>query len=119
MKQAAVSTINHMNTYRAFITMACMVACAICAVVYMVNLYSLVSRTVAIGSLEKKIVTLTSSLADLDAEYLRLSNTVTPENIHTYGLTTGRVSFYITRTPSTAYNARETSQGVYVVRNEF
>lgn len=77
-------------------------ACAISALFYAVNLYSLISHTVAMQQIEGRAVLLASALSSLDAEYLKLTSAITPDALAEHGLVPGKVSLYVTRPASTA-----------------
>ncbi len=76
--------------------------CAISAVFYAINLYSLISHTVAMQQTEGRAVLLASALSSLDAEYLKLTSAITPDALAEHGLVPGQVSLYITRPAATA-----------------
>lgn len=72
------------------------------AVFYAINLYNLVSHTVAMQQTERRTVLLSSALSSLDAEYLKLTAAITPDTLAEHGLVPGQVSLYITRPAATA-----------------
>lgn len=88
--------------YIANITTAVFAGILVTTLFYATNLYSLVSRTVAVKQVEKETATLSSSLSTLDAEYLRLSSAITPDAMTKHGLSQAQVSVYITRPAATA-----------------
>jgi hypothetical protein len=102
MKQAIATTAENVHAHRAAITVALLIGCAICALFYAVNLYSLISRTVAIRQAEGSAASLSSAISALDATYLKLTSAITPDTVSAHGLSVGQVSAYIKRSQSTA-----------------
>jgi hypothetical protein len=76
------------------------VICTILGIFYAINLYSIISNTVALQHIGKETRALTSEVEALDTQYLKLSSKITPDALKTYGLGTGEVSFFIPRTSS-------------------
>lgn len=64
---------------------------------YVVNVFSVVSKTVTLQKIENKISLLNSNVNNLDSEYLALSGKITPDNLSEFGMKKGQVSQYITR----------------------
>ncbi len=64
--------------------------------VYIVNLFAVINRTVSIQKIEKKSLALQSLINNLDSKYLALSEDVEPDNLALYGMSKGQVSDYIT-----------------------
>ena len=83
-------------------TLAMLGACFITAVLYAINLYSLISYTVVIQRAETRSAALSGDLSRLDSEYLKLSTAITPDSLAKHGLAEGHVSIYITRPAPTA-----------------
>lgn len=77
-------------------------ACAIAALFYAVNLYRLVSNSIALRQIESRSVALTSSLGDMNARYLKIMSAITPDAVGKQGLVPAQVSLYITRPSATA-----------------
>ncbi len=102
MKRVIVNTAGHISDHRAKLTFAIMGACAVAAIFYAVNLYTLISHTVAMQKMESQAAVLGSAIGKLDAEYLRISSKITPDSLASYGLVPGHVSMYITRPAATA-----------------
>jgi hypothetical protein len=67
---------------------------------YAVNIYKVISRTVALESVEKQIASLTTSVDGLDSQYLGLTSKISPDTLSDYGLSQGQVSVFISRTTS-------------------
>ncbi|MES2216389.1 MAG: hypothetical protein V4481_03765 [Patescibacteria group bacterium] len=74
--------------------------CAITGIFYAINLYSIISSTVALQHIGTESRALTSQIETLDGQYLKLSSTITPDTLATYGLQKGEVSFFISRSAS-------------------
>ncbi|MCX6715679.1 MAG: hypothetical protein NT077_01525 [Candidatus Taylorbacteria bacterium] len=102
MKRVIVSTAGHIHDHRAKLSLVILSACVLVAVFYAVNLYTLVSHTIAIKQIESRAASLSGSLSALDAEYLKLTSTITPDILAEHGLVAGEVSLYITRPAPTA-----------------
>lgn len=102
MMRVIAHTAGEINQKRAYISLAVLFLSLVMGLVYAVNLYSLISRTVAIKNIESKINSINSVTSTLDAEYLKLASTITPDAISSHGLKQGRVTAYITRPSPTA-----------------
>jgi hypothetical protein len=87
-----------------------MAICAFLAIMYAANLYSIISDTVALKQIKNQTLALNVSVEELDTQYLALSSKITPDTLDTYGLETGEVSYFISRTGTlgrVALNGRE------------
>jgi len=73
-------------------------ACAILIFFYAVNVYRVISHTVALQKVTTSLTSIGSAVGDLDAHYLALSSQVTPDSLSKYGLTQTQVSEFISRT---------------------
>ena len=102
MTKAIAQTYTYANQYRALIALAFIGAALLAAVSYTVNVYSVISHTVALQGIQKQETVLASAVSDLDARYLDLGSAVTPDSLAEYGLTQGTVSAYIPRQSVTA-----------------
>lgn len=111
MKQAIAQTAGNIHAYRARITIAVIGACALAAAFYGYNLYSLISNTVAIKQVQSQSAAASSAISDLNARYLKVSGTITPDVIAKYGFKPGLVSVYITRTRAAAANHNLVARG--------
>lgn len=83
---------------------------AFLAIMYAANLYSIISDTVALKQIRNQTLSLTTSVEELDSQYLSLASKITPDSLSAYGLATGEVSYFISRTASlgrVALNGRE------------
>ncbi|HEX7724613.1 MAG TPA: hypothetical protein VF438_02670 [Candidatus Paceibacterota bacterium] len=102
MKRVLVNTAENVHAYRMNITLAILFASAICAAFYAMNLYSLVSRTVAIRQVERQLTSVSSAISDLDSQYLILTSNITPDTLASHGFTAGKIAAYIKRSQATA-----------------
>jgi len=100
MTKALAQTYNAAYEHRLNITYAVLAACAVVTCIYAMNVYRVVSRTVALQQAETRITAVTASVDNLDAQYLELSSSVTPDSLKQYGLSEGQVSAYISRSAS-------------------
>ncbi len=101
MTKAIAQTYNIAQQYRALITLGFIGASLIALMAYCVNVYAVVSHTIAIQSLHKQVTALASDVSALDARYLELGSAVTPDAVAAYGLTPASVSAYIPRSAAT------------------
>ena len=102
MTKVIVQTYNFANEYRARLSLALLISAAALMVFYTIQVYVVVSRTVAVEKLDNQIASMSSSLNKLDATYLGMSRSITPDMMADYGLTAGVVTAYIQPTPGTA-----------------
>lgn len=102
MTKAITTTYTLIHEYRARITTALLVGCALCIAAYAANVYAVISHTVKLGRIESQINSISAAVNDLDARYLDLSSAITPDTIASYGLHAPKVTAYIPRTPATA-----------------
>ncbi len=102
MTKAIAQTYTYAHQYRALISLGLVGACILAAVIYTVNVYSVVSHTVALQRIQKQATALSASVSDLNARYLELGDAVSPDALSQYGLAQGSISAYIPRTASTA-----------------
>ena len=99
--QTYAVTTEYAHEYRLQITYALMAACALMALVYGMNLYGVISRTVALENVNKQIAAVSGKVQTLDAQDLSLSQTVaSQEALKAHGLSQGQVSQYISRSSS-------------------
>lgn len=102
MTKAIINTYTAVHEYSARIVMAALVGSVIAALFYAVNLYTVISHTVAIGEIERETSLVIGARNDLDAQYLDLGSAATPDTLAKYGLTAGKISAFISRTSPTA-----------------
>ena len=100
MTQAIVGTYNIASEYRAKITSVIIALCISTALVYGFNVYRVVTNTVSIQRDQVTLSQLSSTVGTLNAQYLQLSFSVTPDKLTEYGLTQGKVSQFISRSNS-------------------
>jgi len=100
MTRAAAQTITVTMQYRKEIIRAFLAVCAFLVILYAVNVYSALSDSVALQNAELQIAELSKTVEDLDAQYLTLSSTLTPDKFQEYGLSQGKVSAFITKSAS-------------------
>ena len=95
MKKAIVSTAEHVHAYRAAITLALLCGSGLCVLFYAMNLYTLISRTVAVRQAESQVADLSSQISALDSQYLSLTSAITPDTLAAHGFAPGKVTAYI------------------------
>jgi hypothetical protein len=100
MTKVIAQTYSYAHQYRALIALTFIGACILAAVTYTMNVYSVISHTVALENIQKEATVLASSVSSLDARYLELGSAVTPDSLSEYGLTQGTITAYIPRTAS-------------------
>jgi hypothetical protein len=97
MTKAIAQTYSVLHENVKLINYVFVVACLLLVSLYVMNIFSVVSKTVSLQKVESKISLLSSSVNNLDSEYLALSGKITPDNLSEFGMTKGQVSEYITR----------------------
>ena len=100
MTKAIAFTYNVTQTYQSYIIKAVLISCGFLLTLYALNVYAVISHTVAVESLEKQSAALSTSVDSLDAKYLELSSKATPDALADYGYIQGQVSAFISRTTS-------------------
>jgi hypothetical protein len=100
MTKAIAQTYKTTHEYSREINAALIAACALFLMIYSLNVYRVVSRTVALKSVENQTATLTTAVDGLDSQYLQLTSKLSPDTLHDYGLSQGQVSAFISRTTS-------------------
>ncbi len=78
---------------------------------YAINLYGVISDTVALQQIQRAASALSADVSALDTTYLHLSSKITPDTLHSYGLQEGEVSFFISRSPVAASGGRVAFSG--------
>lgn len=86
--------------YRAKIAGLLLVGCLALAAFYGLNVYLLISRTVATQHIQAQTASLSSSVDALETTYIGLSNAVTPEALKAHGMQEGQVSLYVKKAPA-------------------
>ena len=100
MTRAITFTYSLTTEYRRQITAALILTVFFTAFLYAVNVYAVISRTVALQQLERQIASTESEVRSLDMNYLELSKKITPDALQKYGMKQGSVSAFIQRTGS-------------------
>lgn len=100
MTKVIAQTYDLARPYRANISYALLVSCAMLLCLYAFNVYSLVTKTVAIQDVNAKIATISGELSDLNTQYLSLTDSITPESMQKFGMVPAQVSEYISRNSS-------------------
>ena len=100
MTKIIANTYSSVNDNKIYVTSAILAACGILVMIYAFNVYKLVSRTVAIESIQTQINSESSSVNSLAVEYLSLSSELTPDTMKSFGMSEGTVSEYISKTAS-------------------
>lgn len=100
MTKAIAQTYTVAKDFRKEIAYFVLAACAGMMLVYGLNLYKVVTQTIALRSVQSEEVAVESSLSDLNAKYLDLSSQITPDALRQYGFNQGQVAEYITRNSS-------------------
>ncbi len=97
MTKAIAQTYNAFNENIKVVSYIFLVGSLILALVYTYSIFAVISNSVAIQNIEKKMTVLSSSVDELDSNYLSLSSNINPENLSEYGMTKGKVSQYISK----------------------
>lgn len=100
MTKAIAQTYTTIHEYRRQITLALLATSLVLVTIYAVNLYRVISNTLAIQNIRAEVATLEMSLDKLDSQYIALSHTVTPDAVTARGFDQGEVSAFISRTAS-------------------
>ena len=100
MIKAIAQTYRFAQEYRRQIACVLFIACAVFAYIYAVNIYRVISHTIALEEVQKETASLSGAGGLLDSQYLELSSKITPDNLKAYGFSEGQVSQYISRTSS-------------------
>ncbi len=100
MTYAIAKTYSVTMQFRKEITFALLAACAFLVLIYSMNVYSVLSNSVALDRAEKEIASLSTSIQELDSKYLAISSELTPDVLGQYGLSRGKASAFITKSTS-------------------
>ena len=100
MTKVLAQTYRIAETHQRHITLALLAACAFSVLIYALNVYRVISHTVALEAIQKQTTTISSSVDALDTEYLGLSSKASPDTLKDYGFEQGQVSAFISRTTS-------------------
>jgi hypothetical protein len=96
----SIHVVSTLHGYRRQITLALVATSAMLVAIYAVNLYRVISHTVAIQDLGAQAAALDASVDKLDGQYVALSHAITPDAISARGFGQGKVSAFISRTAS-------------------
>lgn len=97
MTKIIAQTYSITREHQIFITYSVIGLCLLFALAYGVNLYLVITRTVALQKVEKQITSIEASVRNLDSEYISLSSKITKEMAKSYGFREIEVSAYINR----------------------
>ncbi len=100
MTKAIAHTYTIAHEYRKQITTALLATCVVFALLYAMNLYRIISHTVALQQVATQARMVETATQELDAQYLSISNTISPGNIGSYGFMQGEVQAFISRSNS-------------------
>ena len=100
MTKTFIQAYNIANEHRMRITVTLMAGCLVLAMLYGINIYHLVLRTVAMQETQSALVAKSHEVNSLASKYLTLSSALTPDTLSNYGLNAANVSQYISRTSS-------------------
>ncbi len=98
MTKAIINTYSFVQDYRRKITLSLLAICLTMAFIYAVNLYQVISHTIALQNVTKEQARVDVAVQALDTQYLALSSKITPDAIHAYGFDQGKVTAFISRT---------------------
>lgn len=99
MTKAITQTYSKLNENIKIISYSFLVGCLMLVVLYSVSLFKVILNTVAVQQIESQMTILSSSVDQLDSEYLTLSGNINPDNLSDFGMTKGKVSMYISKVP--------------------
>lgn len=97
MTKAIAQTYNILNENLKIVNYVFLTGCFLIILLYVISIFSVVSKTVALQKIEAKISLLSSNVNNLDSEYLAFSLKISPDSLSDYGMSKGQVSEYITR----------------------
>lgn len=97
MTKAIAETYNTFHENRIRISLVLMAASIVMAMLYIINVYSVISHTVAIQKMNSQIAITERTVEGLDSKYLALSSKITPDSLGSYGMSQGKVTEYIAK----------------------
>jgi hypothetical protein len=100
MTKILARTYTYTNEFRAYITYALLGACMLLALVYIANIYRVISHSVALQHIEVASNEVAGTVEELDTKYIELSNRITPDLVRSRGMSEGKVTSYISRSTS-------------------
>ncbi len=98
MTKAIAQTYTVVEMYSRQINTALIFICVFTLFLYAMNVYHVISRTVALESIQGQTADLTASVDKLDGQYLEMASKISPDALQTYGFKQGQVSAFISRT---------------------
>jgi VIT1/CCC1 family predicted Fe2+/Mn2+ transporter len=98
MTKAIATTYTIASEYRKQLLTAFLIASAFLVLLYAFNVYSVISKTVALQKVQNDIAATGKSVESLDSAYLDIASKITPDGLGNYGFKEGKVSAYISRT---------------------
>lgn len=100
MTKIIAQTYKYTYEYKAYINYALLILSMAMVMFYILNIYKVISTSVAVGQAETHLSQLENEVQSLDSKYIELSNRITPELVHSKGMIEGTVTSYISRTTS-------------------
>ena len=100
MAKAIALTYTVAKDYTNKITGTILLLCAFFAILYGINIFKTITRTVSIQRAQTEITALSSQVSALDSQYLKLSASVTPNILASYDLSHGHISHFISMSPT-------------------
>src|SRR6185436_12468608 len=95
-----IATTYDTKNHRAYITYALLAVSVCMMMIYIFDIYKVIATSVSVSKAEAQVSLLESSVQELDSEYIKLSNRITPELVHKHGMSEGTITSYISRTNS-------------------
>lgn len=97
---ASINTLATLHGYRRQITLALLATSIMLVATYAINLYRVISHTIALQRVTTQVAALDGAVNKLDGQYIALSHTITPDAVAARGFDQGKVSAFISRTAS-------------------
>lgn len=119
MTKAIAQTYDVINENMMKVSYVAIAACLLLVLIYVINIFSIISKTVALQRVESEIIALSSNVDNLDSQYLNLSGRITPDNLSAYGMTQGKVSAYIARSNDAKLGVATNNSHVALGTHEF
>lgn len=97
MTKAIAQTYTTVHDNSIFIMRLLCAGCILAAAWYGINIYGAISRTIAAEHVSAQADALSNSIDQLDAQYLNLSDSISPATLSSFGMSSGAVTAYIPR----------------------
>jgi hypothetical protein len=97
MTKAIAQTYTTVHNNSIFIMRLLCAGCIMAAAWYGINIYSAISKTIAAEHISAQADALGNSIDKLDAQYLDLSDAISPAALSSFGMISGTVTAYIPR----------------------